>query len=42
MDILNWGWSGYDNGWYVLSSGYTGGGVTYNNANMKIVVDITP
>lgn len=39
---MNWGWSEADNGWYGISIGYTVNGYTFNNANMKIVVDIKP
>jgi len=39
---MNWGWGGLDNGWYAISNSYTGGGTNFNNANMKIVVDIHP
>lgn len=39
---MNWGWGGYDNGWYGISSDYTLNGTTYNNAHMKIIVDIKP
>jgi len=39
---MNWGWGGYDNGWYGISSDYTLDGTTYNNAHMKIIVDIKP
>jgi len=39
---INWGWGGYDNGWYGISSDYTLDGTTYNNAHMKIIVDIKP
>jgi hypothetical protein len=39
---MNWGWGGVDNGWYGISSDYTLDGTTYNNAHMKIIVDIKP
>ncbi len=40
--FMNWGWNALDNGWYGLSNSYAGGGTVFNNANMKIVVDIKP
>ena len=39
---MNWGWGGQDNGWYTLTTSYTGNGTTYDNAGMRIIVDITP
>lgn len=42
MVYMNWGWGGNDNGWFGIGNSYTAGGVTFNNANMKIIVDINP
>lgn len=40
---MNWGWGGTDNGWFILSSSYTtSNGITFDNANMKVILDITP
>ena len=40
---MNWGWGGSDNGWFGVSNSFnTDHHGTYNNANMKIIVDIKP